>query len=364
MGESRRRSRRSGSKRRSSRSKTRARNHVTETVDGGDDAVRHELEDFLQQDQKEIAAEYERIYRRSTEDPGTAGDQGEENWAELLREWLPPSYKVVTKGRVLFPDRTATGQIDVLVLRETYPRRLLSKKLYLSVGVVAAFECKNTLQSEHITAAAYTAARLKSSTYLRRGTLLEELHSPPVFGLLAHSHSWKAESSTPIDNVDAKVTEVLNGITRPSELIDIICVADLAAWTLAHWVECPWFYDDEFRQFREGAGAPAEGSVTTGYFRYREGDYDGYDEPTEAPNPVAVLVAELLKRLAWEDPELLPLAEYFRIAGISASGIMKPRFFGLDVLSQEVQDHLRQQGPSSGSESFWDPWYGMLGGPS
>jgi hypothetical protein len=347
MGKSTRRSSRSGSTRRPT-----------------DDAIRHELEDFLQQDQDEIAAEYERIYRRSTQDPGTAGDEGEENWAELLRWWLPSSCQVVTKGRVLFPDGTATGQIDILVLRGTYPPRLLRKKLYLSVGVVAAFECKNTLKGKHITAAAKTAARLKSSTYFRHGTLLAELHAPPVFGLLAHSHSWKAKSSTPTDNIDKKVTEVLNRISHPSESIDIICVADLAAWTLAHFTECPWFYDVEFREFREKAGAPPEGSISTGYFRYGEGDYDDDDEPTGAPNPVAVLIAELLKRLAWEDPDLLPLAEYFRIAGIVASGTMTPRIFGLDVLSQEVQERLRDQGTSTGPGSFWDPWYGMLGGPT
>jgi hypothetical protein len=140
-------------------------------------------------------------------------------------------------------------------------------------------------------------------------------------------------------------------------LIDIICVADLAAWTLTHWVECPWFYDDDFRQFREKAGALPEGSVTTGFFRYGETDHE---PPTEAPNPVAVLVAELLKRLGWEDRDLRPLADYFRIAGIRAAGTMTPRLFGHDVLSHEVQERLRQQPPSSGPESFWDPWYGML----
>ncbi len=154
---------------------------------------------------------------------------------------------------------------------------------------------------------------------------------------------------------------MLNGITHPSDLIDIICVADLGAWTLAHWVECPWFYDDDFRQFRENAGALPEGSVTTGFFRYGEADYE---PPTEAPNPVAVLVAELLKRLGWEDPDLRPLADYFRFARITAAGTMTPRLFGLDVLSQEVQEHLRHQGTSSGPESFWDPWYGMQGGPT
>jgi hypothetical protein len=111
---------------------------VTESAaedDGGDDAVavKHELEDFLEQDRADIAAEYDRIYRRSTEDPGTAGDEGEENWAEIIGNWLPPSYQVRTKGRIVFPDATATRQIDILVLRGTYPRRLLNKKLYLSI---------------------------------------------------------------------------------------------------------------------------------------------------------------------------------------------------------------------------------------
>jgi hypothetical protein len=156
---------------------------------------------------------------------------------------------------------------------------------------------------------------------------------------------------------------VLNSIGHPSELIDVICVADLGAWTLVHWVECPWLWDDDFREFRRKAGALPDGGVTTGFFRYVAADFQDRDEPTEAPNPIAVLVAELLKRLAWDDPDLLPIADYFSIARITASGTMTPRLFGLDVLSQDVQERLRNQGPSTGPEAFWDPWYGMLGGP-
>lgn len=48
----------------------------------------HDLYGFMRQLSDEIAAEYDRIQKRTTEDPGTAGDQGEENWAELLRGWL------------------------------------------------------------------------------------------------------------------------------------------------------------------------------------------------------------------------------------------------------------------------------------
>src|SRR3546814_17752652 len=65
---------------------------------------RHDLYDFMQQISAEMSAEYNRIQMRATEDPGTAGDQGEENWAELLRDWLPRTYEVVTKGRIISQD--------------------------------------------------------------------------------------------------------------------------------------------------------------------------------------------------------------------------------------------------------------------
>jgi len=76
----------------------------------------HELRRFLQQDHDELASEYERIWNRTIEDPGTAGDEGEENWAELLRDWLPRSYTIVTKGRLLGVDGKLSPQMDVVVL--------------------------------------------------------------------------------------------------------------------------------------------------------------------------------------------------------------------------------------------------------
>jgi hypothetical protein len=115
-----------------------------------------------------MIAEYERIFARTTQDPGTAGDDGEENWATVLRRWLPAGFTVVTKGRILFTDKTASPQVDVVVLRSGYPDRLLTKKLYLSSGVLAAFECKNTLKLEHIGKAAATAALLKAKSNTRQ----------------------------------------------------------------------------------------------------------------------------------------------------------------------------------------------------
>ena len=152
----------------------------------------HDLHDFMRQLSNEMAAEYDRIQKRATEDPGTAGDQGEENWAELLRGWLPRTYAVVTKGRIISADGRTSPQVDVLVLKDVYPERLLDKKLYLAAGVAAAFECKTTLTAAHIAKAVQTCVIIKDLYPVREGSPYKELHAPIVYGLLAHSHSWKA----------------------------------------------------------------------------------------------------------------------------------------------------------------------------
>lgn len=119
---------------------------------------------------REINEEYQRIQKRAAEDPGTAGDQGEENWETLLKDWLPANFQVVTKGRIITPDGTASPQVDVLLLKPEYPRKLLDKKLYLSSGVLAAFECKITLKSEHLEKSVKTAKIIRQSLESRKGT--------------------------------------------------------------------------------------------------------------------------------------------------------------------------------------------------
>ena len=121
----------------------------------------HDLHDFMRQISAEMSAEYNRIQMRATEDPGTAGDQGEENWAELLRDRLPRSFEVVTKGRIISQQGETSPQIDVLVLKGEYPTKLLNKKLYLAAGVAAAFECKTTLKASHIAEAVENCVKTK-----------------------------------------------------------------------------------------------------------------------------------------------------------------------------------------------------------
>jgi len=317
----------------------------------------HELEQFLRQDQAEMAAEYDRIFARATEDPGTAGDEGEENWASLLRQWLPIGYTVVTKGRVLFTDKTASPQVDVVVLRPGYPPRLLDKKLYLSSGVMAAFECKTTLKSEHIEKAATTAALIKSRSNRRStGTPRDELKTAPYYGLLTHSHPWKSPGSTPRDNVDSAITPLVLGDTPPSEWIDIVCVADLGAWTSGYFVECPKFWDPTTRDLRVSLGVNPDGQVNVQYTRFREDMFDP-EANIEPPNPIAILLDSLIENLAWENLDLRPTADYFRLTGMGGSGAGLGRAYAFDeVFSATVRQHLDVIPPSMGPQSFWDPW--------
>src|SRR5438874_2474962 len=106
----------------------------------------HELNRFMAQAADLMRSEYERIHATAAQDPGTAGDEGEENWRQFLSGWLPPSYQVATNGQLISIDGQLSPQVDVVVLHPTYPRHLIRVKKYLADLVLAAFECKLTLR--------------------------------------------------------------------------------------------------------------------------------------------------------------------------------------------------------------------------
>lgn len=89
----------------------------------------HALTDFVGRSADQLAAEYRRIRARAREDPGTAGDEGEEKWRELLADWLPSDLTVTTKGRIIGPNGERSRQIDVVVLRPGYPKALIHRKI-------------------------------------------------------------------------------------------------------------------------------------------------------------------------------------------------------------------------------------------
>ena len=264
----------------------------------------HDLHDFMRQLSDEMAVEYNRIYKRATEDSGTAGDQGEENWADLWRGWLPRTYEVVTKGRIISQDGHTSPQIDVLVLKSTYPEKLLNKKLYLAAGVAAAFECKTTLKAEHIEKTIKTCREIKNLYPVREGTPYKELHTPIVYGLLAHSHSWKGANSTPENNVALKLDESDRlHVTHPRQTLDLLCIADLGTWI-------------------SGKLGPvrARNHLLGGAHSCYAQHTSSHQNQTKYFTAIGTLISNLSRRLAWEDPTLRDLADYYEVTKIGGTG--------------------------------------------
>ena len=305
----------------------------------------HDLHDFFRQTSNDIAEEYDRIQKRATEDPGTAGDQGEENWEKVLRGWLPSTYKVVTKGRIINQDGQTSPQVDVLVLKDVYPEKLLDKKLYLAAGVAAAFECKTTLKAEHIDKAIENSVKIKNLYPVREGTPYKELYAPIVYGLLSHSHCWKAPNSTPEKNIEQKLWESDQlFLSHPRQTLDLLCVADLGMWVSI-----------KLSTIRQPS-IPTSPEIQTGYV----GGTFSHSNQAEHFQPIANLIYHLLIRLAWEKIALRDLVEYYRNAGIRGLREGTLRTWPMSIFSDDVR-HARETGvrisqSSKAEPRGWNEW--------
>ena len=311
----------------------------------------HDLYDFMQQVSDEMSAEYHRIKRRAAEDPGTAGDQGEENWAELLRGWIPPSYEVVTKGRIISEDGRTSPQVDVVVLKDVYPRNLLSKKLYLAAGVAAAFECKTTLKASHIAEATRTCARIKDLYSARSGTPYRELYTPILYGLLAHSHSWKGDNSTPESNIALKLLQAdVDYVSHPRQSLDVLCVADLGTWTTAKTTFLGPRQVDFAKNPKIAQMYGSSGSAVS----YQVNHSLSYENQDKHFTPIGAFVSHLIRRIAWENAGLRDLADYYRLAKLDGAGQGGGRHWPSSIYSEEIRPRVEAGILSNGKS--WDEW--------
>lgn len=309
----------------------------------------NDLIDFMDSLTREIGDEYRRIQKRASEDPGTAGDQGEENWATILRNWLPPAFQIVTKGRILSHDGLASPQVDILILRPEYPKQLLDKKLFLAGGVLAAFECKLSLKASHIGDFIKTSIHIKSHQELRTGTPFRELQSPILFGLLAHSHSWKGDKSTPISNISDKLIELDKSLVEHPRLMpDLLCVADLAFWNTSKMVFLPpvqsSFKNNLDPQLNNGYAT----SAYIGYTYETQGQSAGF-------TPIGSMITALLRKLAWEYPSLRQLSGYFTQTNIQGGGNGVLRKWSHEIYSKEMLRNIGQ-GQTIKNGVMWDEW--------
>jgi hypothetical protein len=254
----------------------------------------HDFFEMMRAVKESLANDYQRIRTRTIEDPGTAGDQAEEDWATILRDWLPAIYPVVTKGRILFEDGSSSPQVDVLVLKPSYPPGLRQQKYFFAGGVIAAFECKLTLRNTHVRDAFQTAREIKRKARGRTGTPYDELNRMPIYGLLAHSHSFRAKRpSWKLHEVVEKYETLF--AQHPRELLDIICVADAATLSLGKRL----LIGSNLDQYELEMLAEIEGSdlISTMYVIHDEDKIEIHSTGAI----LAGLIHELTYRMAFED---------------------------------------------------------------
>ena len=262
------------------------------------DAPSHDLRDFVREAATEISLEYARIRRRSQDDPGTAGDEGEENWAELLRRWLPEAYHVVTKGRVLSSEGVGSGQLDVLVLAPSYPSGLLNKKVYLAAGVIAAFQCKNTLRLQHTGEAVAAGVQLKRM--MRED---DAVTHEAIYGLLAHAHNVQNVEKSAVQSFGESLARAdATCVNDPRDCIDLMCVANLGTWSVLK-VSLGSDYSTVYMGPLEGNGVP------------------GF-EPSE---PVGRFLTTLLRWIGRGDDGLARIGKYLHAVGLEGTGQGTPR---------------------------------------
>jgi len=272
-----------------------------------------------------------------TKDGGTAGDEGEENWATLLRGLLPAAYHVVTKGKIISQEGQLSPQVDVLVLKPSYPPKLHTMKTYFLAGVAAAFECKLTLRKHHLDEAVSMATQIKRLTRRGQGTPYLELVAGPIVGLVSHSHSWKPAGPTAVQRIDKHLNDAdSTHVQHPREMLDLLCVADLATWSALK---------ESLESDSPECSTPSP--CTT---------YNCYFDETSATEPgarsVGYFVRDLLIKLAWNDPPLQEIASYFSHVTTTGSEFGYTRRWSSSVYSEEVRARMA----AYLDHRLWDVW--------
>jgi hypothetical protein len=268
-----------------------------------------------------VQEDWERLHAAARKDPQRAGHGGEATWADLLRKWLPRTYEVQTRKYILpeTEDAPDPRETDIVVYSPGYPDAFRGREEVLAGGVAAAFNVRLTLDAEGIRDATERAVEIRRHLKPRYGCVRGELLGPFPVGLVAHSHGWVNEGSTPTDNVtEAAAARDTELVLHPRECLDLICVADLGTWTT---MRSPWIEMGE-------DGARCHVSRIAAH-------------PELSPTPVASFVTHLLKRLSYADPSLRPVTDgLFALEMLGIGGAI-PRQWKLDaVFSEEVREQL------------------------
>jgi hypothetical protein len=279
---------------------------------------------------QKIADDYAELRAIAARDPQRAGHGGEGTWAALLRNWLPNGYEVGTRKYIVpeLGDPDDMFETDIVVYRPGCPPRWREEEYVLSAGVAAAFSVKLTLDADGIKDGVRRAALLRKAMHRREGSPQKEIIPPYPVGLLAHSHGWSKRTATnPLRTPAATITRHLEtadlaDVGHPSQILDLVCVADTATWSTQFVTYVP---PQALARAGEMAEVTEAGRQTGMAITARLCSEPIYATSVmgsalgpalgEPPLPIAIFVTALLNRLSYDDPTLAPLAEGLRVNG-------------------------------------------------
>lgn len=194
------------------------------------------FEDLIRQLSESVRADYEEARRHTrNKDPQRAGHEGEGTWQRVLEAW-GPGWPVVTRKYIVGPGGE-TNEVDVLLLKPTYPAPLLGQPSVMASGVAAAFSCKLTLRRNDLREALTQKARINDVAGRPNQTVRESLCGTIPFGLLAHSMDFSGAAQRDPSHVlqeayEQIAHELVGGsaaeglVTHPADELDALLVAD------------------------------------------------------------------------------------------------------------------------------------------
>lgn len=317
---------------------------------------------WLKKIASEMAEEYEEVFDRTSTTKGRvqeSGHQIEAAWKEFLSGWLPPHYEVKTRKYIVGEVDSGENyeETDLVVLRPNYPKSLRDKTHVLAGGVAAAFSVKQTLDRKSIYEAAESCARLQRTLASREGTPRKELTRPFPFGLLAHSHGWKAHGSNPVHNVSKHLFEADQmHATNLRECLDLVCVPDLGTWNHIKSITPGW---PIVPPIPEGLPEEQIQDIVRATMKTKVRSTFAPNHSRHHGDVLASFLTSLYSRLAVHDSGSGALADSFSLMGADSGGRDKCRIWDAEsVLTPSVRDLPLQMWDHFSSTSEFSTIYG------
>ena len=203
-----------------------------------------------------------------------------------------------------------------------------------------------------------TCVKIKNLYPVREGSPYKELHAPIIYGLLAHSHSWKGPNSAPVRNIVQKLLK-FSGVPyllHPRQGIDLLCVADLGTWFSGHttFIRPQPAIKPSDDLYRPGGSTDR---ICVGHTIFQK-------EQARRSTPIGALIYCLSQKLAWENPQLRDLADYYRSSNVAGSGLTMGQTTGVwpssTIYSKSVYSRLLADKSLPKAYGTWDEWTGIF----